>query len=128
MTWSYAQSTGIITDPTGRVVGEGYSGHGVGLNNPETQREQNIGPIPRGHYTIGSAFLHSLAGPVTMRLISIPGTETFGRDGFMIHGDSRDHTLNPTPDNSASHGCIVTRRDVRLAISVGRDRTLTVTA
>ena len=52
----------------------------------------------------------------------VAGTNTLGRDGFMIHGDTTVHTANPTPDNGASHGCVVLARNLRDQIAASDDR------
>ena len=104
---TYVQSTGDIVLHTGVWLSGGYSGHGEGVNNPDDQYMPNIGPIPVGTYTMGEPFTHPTAGPFVMRLTPLPGTNTHGRDGFLMHGDtvSMDHT--------ASHGCIVASRGHR---------------
>jgi hypothetical protein len=48
------------------------------------------------------------------------GTYTYGRDGFMIHGDS---IANP---GTASEGCIVLRRNERQAIWESNDHVIEV--
>lgn len=121
MTWTYSQSTGQLRQ--GEVlIGTGYAGYGEGVNNPADQAVPNIGPIPQGMYDIGPAFTHPTAGPMTMRLKPRPETNTFGRDGFLMHGDtaSMDHT--------ASHGCIIMNRTVRATVAVSTDRALQVIA
>ena len=119
MTWRYSQKTGDLSHD-GKIVGSGYAGFGEGVNNPADQAIPDVGPIPRGFYTIGPAFTHPAAGPMTMRLTPQPGTDTFGRSGFLMHGDtaSMDHT--------ASHGCIIQNRSVRATVAVSDDRTLEV--
>jgi hypothetical protein len=119
MSWVYFQSNGELMYK-GALVGTGYAGFGEGMNNPNDQAIPNVGPIPAGLYTIGPAFTHPAAGPITMRLTPQDGTNTLGRDGFLMHGDtaSQDHT--------ASHGCIVMPRTVRAAVAVSNDRTLNV--
>ena len=126
MPWMYSQSTGTLTDPSGAVVGAGYSGCADGYNNSSMQAIENVGPIPQGGWAIGAAFTHALAGPTTMRLIPLPGAGAFGRDGFLIHGDTQLHTSHPTPENSASHGCVVLSRALRSLISLSDDRVLVV--
>ena len=120
MSWVYFQSSGQIFY-RGALVGTGYAGFGEGVNNPEDEAIPNVGPIPAGLYTIGPCFTHPKAGPMTMRLTPLEGTNTFGRDGFLIHGDtaSMDHT--------ASHGCIIMPHPVRVTVATSNDRTLTVT-
>jgi hypothetical protein len=127
MPWTYSQTTGELTDPTGADAGTGYSGGGVGYNNPADQGDENVGPIPQGTWGIGPSFTHAVAGPVTMRLTPAAGTDPLGRDGFMIHGDTQQHADDPTPANSASHGCIILARTVRSAIDASPDKTLNVT-
>lgn len=84
-----------------------YSGFQDGLNNPAMEQIANIGPIPRGAWYIGPTFDSPLHGPFCIVLTPQPGTDTFGRSGFLIHGDSIAHA------GSASHGCIVTDRKTR---------------
>jgi len=121
MPWSYSQSSGsMLID--GTFVATGYSGHEEGLNNPALQSDPGIGPIPQGTYTIGPAFDDPGGkGPVVMRLTPDPSNQMFGRDGFMIHGDTaaRDH--------EASHGCIILDRPYRQQIATSADRVLVVT-
>lgn len=120
MTWKYSQKTGNLSY-NGKPVGSGYAGVGDGVNNPAAQNIPNIGPIPRGLYSIGVAFTHPKAGPMTMRLTPMKGTNTFGRDGFLIHGD------NTSMNHTASNGCIIQNRTVRASVAVSNDRTLEVT-
>jgi hypothetical protein len=99
--------------PTFQVEGIGYSGHGAGVNNPAMQADRDVGPIPRGFYEIGQAFDHPTRGPLVMRLMPRPGTDTFGRSGFLIHGD-----LKSAPGKHlASLGCIVLDHDLRARIA-----------
>jgi hypothetical protein len=121
MAWKYSQSTGKLINPAGSCVGYGYSGHGVGLDNPAQQAVADVGPIPAGQYEIGSFFDDPEKGPIVARLTPLPGTDTHGRDGFMIHGD------NEAIDHSASHGCVILPRVVREQVMASNDRTLTVT-
>ncbi len=81
---------------------------------------KNVGPIPRGQYTIGPAYTDPHRGPVVMRLTPSGGQDMFGRDGFLIHGDNAKH------DKSASEGCIVLERGIRNKISASSDHQLTV--
>lgn len=103
----------------GNYVGSGYSGNGLGLNNPDKENVANVGPIPRGTWSIGSAFTHPSKGPIVMRLTPA-GANAFGRSGFLIHGD------NPRLDNSASEGCIVLSRSLRERVRDSGDTTLIV--
>ena len=42
-----------------------------------------------------------------MALTPAPDTNTFGRDSFLIHGDSSEHP------GAASRGCIILPRNIR---------------
>ena len=119
MTWVYSQSEGSL-HLNDILVGTGYAGFGEGVNNPSDQSVPDVGPIPQGFYTIGAAFTHPQAGPLAMRLEPEPGTNVFGRDGFLMHGDtaSMDHT--------ASHGCIIMDHTTRATVAVSDDRRLQV--
>jgi hypothetical protein len=120
MSWDYEQSSGRFFDPEGIYIGDGYSGIGLGLNNDSDQQTPNEGPIPQGQYSIGQAFTHPQCGPLSMRLDPINGTDTFGRSGFLIHGDST--AMNHT----ASHGCVILSHDIRQLIENSTDRVLLV--
>ncbi|ASD84480.1 DUF2778 domain-containing protein [Burkholderia gladioli] len=117
--WTYSQSTGQISR-NGTQVGVGYSGRGAGKNNHAMQNVRSIGPIPVGTYAIGAPFHHPHAGNYTMRLTPQVGTDTLGRTGMLIHGDS---IQNP---GQASSGCIVQNQQIRRRIWTSGDRTLQV--
>lgn len=119
MTWTYSQSTGRLKH-NGLPQADGYSGWGAGKNNVSMQATSSIGPIPKGEYRIAEPFTHPHAGPYTMRLHPKPGTMTYGRSGFMIHGDS---VSNP---GSASEGCIILAPTIRHRIWNSGDRNLEV--
>jgi hypothetical protein len=106
----YEQKTGrLLLDDA--LFGQGYSGFGPGKNNPEMQEEAGIGPLPCGVYAISEAVEESTThGPFVLRLTPFKATNTFGRSGFLIHGDSKEHP------GLASHGCIILPRSVREAI------------
>jgi hypothetical protein len=132
--WNFHQATGEIThvitggvllaevmDPKPTSVCFAYSGNGVGKNNPAMQQVPCIGPIPRGRYRIlKPAFDSPTHGPVVMRLEAFPGTNTFSRSGFLIHGDSKRDPGN------ASLGCIVATRWARELIAENEDDILEV--
>lgn len=123
MAWKYSQTTGRLIDPNGDVAGIGYSGRGVGLNNPLQQDVPDVGPIPQGDWTIGEFFDDPGGkGPVVAHLTPMDGTETFGRSGFMIHGD------NDAMNHTASEGCIILLRSLRAMVAASTDRVLIVTA
>jgi hypothetical protein len=117
--WFYSQSKGELR-LNDRLVGTGYAGHGKGVNNPAEQETHDVGPIPRGLYTIGPSFTHPRTGPMSMRLTPQPGTNTFGRDGFLMHGD------NIAMNKTASNGCIIQNMKTRATVSASDDRTLKV--
>ena len=117
--WTYEQRTGRLLHD-GVLVGTGYSGHSEGKNNPAMQDQHNIGPIPQGVYTVTGAFTHPRKGPVCMRLLPKPGTQTFGRAGFLIHGDSIQFA------GEASEGCIIQARAARDQVAQSPDKELTV--
>ncbi len=119
MPWTYSQSTGRLSHD-GAFIGLGYSGRGAGKNNPGAQTQMMIGPIPRGTYKIHAPFTHPHSGAYTMRLTPEQGTFTFGRSGFMMHGDS---VLHP---GEASDGCIIQNLGVRHRVWESGDRVLKV--
>lgn len=121
MTWAYSQVSGALTR-NGQLVAVGYSGHDVGKNNPGMQRVPNTGPIPQGRYFIGAPHDSPKVGPFALPLEPAPGTSTFGRSAFMIHGDSIVHP------GTASEGCIILLRDARNRIVESGDSELLVTA
>lgn len=118
--WTYHQRTGEVVAPDGVMEGHCYSGHGAGLNNPLLQDVVRVGPIPRGWYSIGPAHVSDHTGPITMNLDPLPGTETFGRSLLRWHGDNK--WLN----HSASEGCIVGGRAIRLEVAQSVHRYLEV--
>jgi hypothetical protein len=121
---TYHQSSGAWEDPTGRVLGAGYSGHPPFVNNPSAQAMPDIGPIPQGDYTIGPAFASPTKGPCVMTLTPHADTNTFERSGFLIHGDSVEF---PGAEE-ASLGCIIMARAIREQINASADHQLEVVA
>lgn len=116
---TYSQSTGRWWDEAGVLLTVGYSGAGAGKNNPKQQAERNVGPIPRGLYTIGAPYNSTNVGP-----FAIPLTPSMhnalGRTHFLIHGDS----LKSPGD--ASKGCIILPRAIRELIHARNCRLLLV--
>jgi hypothetical protein len=117
--WTYNQVDGTLLHD-GEQAGEGYSGFADGKNNPEMQNVHDVGPIPVGTYQIGEPHDTTTHGPHVMALTPVAPTDTFGRDGFLIHGDSI------AAPGTASHGCIIMPRNVRDAISTSGDTDLRV--
>ena len=92
------------------LIGRGYCGWGQDRDNPNSERLVGKGPLPRGEWVIGQASHHARLGPVTFALTPTEKTETFGRSGFYIHGDTASRNF------SASTGCIILDRPQREAI------------
>lgn len=128
--WGFEQSTGWWYTPESARLSQGYSGHGLGRNNPEMESVADVGPIPVGLYTIqlitdaaGQPIAHkdakgtTLAAPV-MRLIPDADNEMYGRTDFLCHGN------NAT--NDASLGCAIADHDTRVTISTSTDNRLQV--
>ena len=109
--FTYEQATGRLLDPSGNLLGQGYAGHGAGVNNPSMQGVAEMGPLPRGKYKIGEPYTNPHTGRVTMNLEPDAANQMFGRGLFRIHGD------NPLGNRSASEGCIVVPLGVRMAIA-----------
>lgn len=109
MKFAYEQGTGRLLGD-GIKVATGYSGAPAGLNDPSRQDEPDVGPIPCGTWTIGAPYFSQSHGPYVLPLTPQPGTQTFGRGGFLIHGDSLEHP------GEASKGCIILPLAVRQQI------------
>lgn len=122
--WTYRISEGVLLGPETKnrqqAFADCYSGHGDGVNNPELTRVHDVGPIPPGDYTIGPFFHDAEKGPVVAHLTPIGPTDTFGRSGFMLHGD------NAQMNHTASLGCIIAARIAREAVRDSGDRLLRV--
>lgn len=119
MTWVYHQRSGDLLHDD-RYVGTGYSGYGEGRDNPDFQRVKEMGPIPEGLWRIGDPFDSPTHGPFAMPLVPQHGTDTFGRSGFLIHGDNAHYP------GSASLGCVILPRALREVIWTSGDHTLVV--
>lgn len=116
--WMFQQSTGRFF----RLIATGYSGKGEGVNQPALEDVKGVGPIPRGAWSIGPARDDTGHGPIVMALTPLGDTETWGRSGFLIHGDLIGHV----GEQMASEGCIVLSHDVRAQIAASGDRELIV--
>lgn len=120
MSWEYNQTTGELKKD-GILAGRGYSGFGNGKNNPELEATPDIGPIPCGWWSIeGPPYSTIEHGPYVLRLEPEKWTQTYGRVGFLIHGDSKEHP------GEASKGCIVAPPEVRSRIWQSADHRLNV--
>ena len=116
----YTQKTGEISEgPT--ILGQGYSGNGPGLNNPDMEGTPDVGPIPRGLWQIAAWHdTYEDKGPCVAQLAPVAPFDALGRAGFLIHGD------NAAMDQSASHGCIIASREIREALRASGDTQLEV--
>jgi hypothetical protein len=120
MSWTYHQASGRLERNGMLVASGGYSGNGAARNNSAMQSTIGHGPIPVGSWRIGPIHTHPTKGPYVMNLDPLPGTVTFGRTLFRIHGDSRLHP------GQASDGCIIFGPAVRQAIGSSADTLLVV--
>jgi hypothetical protein len=120
--WTYLQKSGEMLDPTGKLLTTGYSGFGLGKNEPQMEILHDVGPIPAGTYTILPPADSPTHGPFAMHLEPDPGNDMFDRSGFLIHGDSKEHP------GLASQGCIILGRPFREAIWASGDHELQVMA
>lgn len=120
--WTYIQSTGRLLDPTGRLAALGYSGGGIGKNNPLQQAIHDVGPIPAGTYQIEAPVDTHTHGPYVLWLSPDEANQMWGRSAFGIHGDSM------TRPGSASEGCVILPRTARQAIWDSGDHRLQVRA
>ena len=121
MSWNYYQASGKLSH-NGMDVAIGYSGAGAGKNNPDDQAIHNVGPIPRGSYTINAPQDTVTHGPYVLPLTPDTSNEMFGRTGFLMHGDS---VIRP---GTASEGCIIMPRNIRQQVWSSGDTRLTVSA
>jgi type VI secretion system (T6SS) effector TldE1-like protein len=118
--WTYSQKTGELQQD-GKHVATGYSGANSGKNNPEMETVLNVGPIPQGDWTIvGPPVNTAEHGPYVLALKPSVDTQTFGRNGFLLHGDSKESP------GCASHGCLIMPRQVREQVWKSGDRDLEV--
>ena len=121
--FTYSQATGELFQD-GKLIGTGYSGRNIpdgpqGRNNPGLESVRDVGPIPRGLYTIDDPVsVPNHAFPV---FALIPhGQPPYGRTGFLIHGNN--------VQNDASRGCIILDFPARTAVeeALQNDRELEV--
>ena len=117
--WTYRQHDGALLRD-GSQVATGYSGFGLHKNDPRSEDVKNLGPLPKGKYFIGKPYDSPNVGPFALPLEALPGTETYGRGDFRIHGDSAIHP------GAASHGCIIAALDVRKTIAASGETLLEV--
>lgn len=123
--WKYEQGTGRLFKPDGTIFAKGYAGgnegkNKEGVNNPDLQCVHNVGPLPRGFYTLGQPVIQSHLGPFAIPLIPDKDNEMCGRGGFYCHGD-RSNAFQ-----AASEGCIIMPRAIRNAMWSSQDHELEV--
>lgn len=117
--WIWLQKPGVLRHGDFQRA-TGYSGHDEGKNKPELQHVPNVGPIPQGAWLIGTPSESKAHGPLALHLVPLTGTNTFGRSGFLCHGDSSEHP------GEASEGCIILPRPVRDELYASTDKLLIV--
>lgn len=132
--WAYFQASGQLWYVNKLLgislqAGTGYSGRGQGqgLNNPDMQHVRDVGPIPRGIYTIGPQQTNTVRAGTpseaqlsdSMRLTPSPLNLMWTRDGFLLH--QGDFTTM-----GSSTGCIVLPLPILNLIGHSGDTTLRV--
>ena len=112
MKYTYTRYWGIFTVPgeapgAEKLVGYGYSGAVMALNDIHKSNIEMVGPLPAGTYVIENVYDDSRRGNHTCVLRPHPDNKMYGRSGFLIHGDTLSESHN------ASDGCIITTFAVR---------------
>jgi hypothetical protein len=124
--WKYRQSTGELFNAAGKLVSRGYSGKGRGKNNPALENMSGIGPLPHGLWKMIEHYDSHNVGPYAIKLDAVdvhPGNDRHdpsGRGAFRIHGDSI------RAPGTASKGCLIFPRQVRVALWSSGDRLIEV--
>lgn len=115
--WIYVQRTGDFFAGS-TYVETGYSGRVPdGKIDPSKECVRDMGPIPRGYYTIGAA----VGSPTVVSLplaADDPNYCSPPRSGFLIHGDNSTGT--------ASTGCIILSRKTRDRVNGSDEKRLRV--
>ena len=94
-----------------------------GFNDPTKCDQHDVGPICVGFYDIvGPPYSDTEHGTYILRLEPEPGTETYGRVGFLMHGKP----LPPKDIRSGSKGCICAGPDTRRRVYQSGDAILHV--
>ena len=91
-------------------------------NNPALEAVANVGPIPRGMWAVSAPRSTLTHGPYVLPVTALPETHTFGRTGFLLHGDS---VVTP---GSASQGCVILPKAYRVRLWKSGDPLLRVVA
>jgi hypothetical protein len=121
MPWVYEIINGRISEDNVTLT-IAYSGHPPHVNDPAAVDIPNVGPLPRGGYTISGLEQSPNTGPDTLILIPDPDNEMFGRSLFRIHGDD----IHEPGQHCASDGCIVADHDARMIMWHSDDKRLEV--
>lgn len=120
MSWTWHISLGEMESPTGEIY-HGYSGApGTSLNNPAYCSVANVGPIPQGFWSMGTPRDDAHKGCDVIPLHPDFSTDTHGRSGFLIHGDSIAHP------GTASEGCIILDHAARMTLINSAEKLLAV--
>lgn len=120
---TFDRHTGKLFAENGTLISAGiWAGHGNAANDVTREREIGVGPLPAGIYSIGAARTSAKLGSFVLDLVPTHGTEMYGRSLFRIHGD----TVNDVT-HSASDGCIIAPKPVRVWINRQADRRIKVT-
>jgi hypothetical protein len=125
MSWTYVIDTGALLTPSGLLMSRGYAGAPGYVNDPSATAIPFKGPIPEGDYVIGAAEDRpESVGEFALPLTPLPETDTLGRGGFYMHGDS----IARAGLREASDGCIVQPLFARQQVNASADKLLTVIA
>lgn len=109
--------------PAGLLMAYGYAGKAPYVNDASATNIPFKGPLPCGTYTFGVPIdKPESTGPFSIPLIPEPQNEMYGRDGFFMHGDSREFAGM----QKASDGCPIFARFARESVNSSPDRTLQV--
>lgn len=115
--WGVFYSGGAVqgNPSSSKIVGVGYSGTDVYLNQPTHDNIRDVGCIPAGRYTFKGPRDDSKTGEYVFDLIPDPSNDMKGREDFQNHGDLIGAPGNNTTklDHMASDGCIVSPRWTR---------------
>jgi hypothetical protein len=103
-------------------IGTGYAGNGAAINDPTATAQHAVGPLPVGMYVIGPPQDNPSTGPFSLPLTPDPANVMYGRGDFLVHGGLVNEpcdspSVTPDGNRTASHGCIVTARQVRQVIA-----------
>lgn len=121
--WQYKISCGELwrLDDRPHLEATGYSGAPGFKNNSAAITRIGEGPIPPGMYTIGAPHDTDTHGPYVLPLTPDATNKMYGRDSFLLHGDSVH------APGTASKGCVCIPRSAREAVWNSGDHRLQVT-